>query len=253
MDLRKYALNSTSKVPKLFILKYMLPVAILAGGLATRLRPITEKTPKSLIQVAGKPFIYHQLEYLRNEGIEKVILCVGYLHELIRSEVGNGSKFDLEIDYSYDGDLALGTGGSIKKALPLLGEYFYVLYGDSFLPIHFKAIENFYFKSQKSALMTILLNADQWDKSNVVSNGQLILEYNKKQPKPSMRYIDYGLGILSGRLFKEYKEGAIFDLADLYHDLSIMGELASFEVHERFYEIGSIEGLKETERYLSAI
>lgn len=230
----------------------MLPVAILAGGLATRLRPITEKIPKALIELAGKPFIFHQLEYLRNEGIRKVVLCLGYLCEMIQEEVGDGSKFDLDITYSYDGDFLLGTGGSIKKALPLLDENFYVLYGDSFLPIHFKPVEDFFLESKKPALMTIILNENKWDKSNVVCKDGLILEYNKKESTPDMKFIDYGLGILSKSLFDIYKESEIFDLADIYHRLSIKGHLAGFEVNERFYEIGSHQGIKETELYLSA-
>jgi NDP-sugar pyrophosphorylase family protein len=230
----------------------MLPVAILAGGLATRLRPITEKIPKALIEVAGKPFIFHQLQYLRKEGIKKVVLCLGYLCEMIQEEVGDGSKFDLDITYSYDGDFLLGTGGSIKKALPLLDENFYVLYGDSFLPIHFSQVEESFLNSKKLALMTVILNENQWDKSNVIFKDGIVLEYNKKEPKSEMKFIDYGLGILSKSLFDKYEEKVAFDLADFYHLLSIENQLAGFEVKERFYEIGSHQGIKETELYLSA-
>lgn len=231
----------------------MMPVAILAGGLGTRLSPITEKIPKALIVIANKPFIFHQLQYLRKEGIRKVVLCLGYLCEMIQEEVGDGSKFDLEITYSYDGDFLLGTGGSIKKALPLLDENFYVLYGDSFLPIHFRPIEESFLKNKNLALMTVILNENKWDKSNVVCKDGLILEYNKKEMKPGMKFIDYGLGILSKSLFDMYKENEIFDLADIYHQLSLKGQLASFEVYERFYEIGSHQGIKEAESYLSSI
>jgi len=230
----------------------MLPVAILAGGLATRLRPITQKIPKALIEIAGKPFIFHQLQYLRKEGIKKVVLCLGYLCEMIQEEVGDGSKFDLDITYSYDGDFLLGTGGSIKKALPLLDENFYVLYGDSFLPIHFSPVEESFLNSKKPALMTVILNENKWDKSNVIFKDGIVLEYNKKEPKSEMKFIDYGLGILSKSLFDKYEEKVVFDLADLYHLLSIKSQLAGFEVNERFYEIGSHQGIKETELYLSA-
>jgi NDP-sugar pyrophosphorylase family protein len=231
----------------------MMPVAILAGGLATRLRPITEKIPKALIEVAGKPFIFHQLQYLHKEGIRKVVLCLGYLCEMIEKEVGDGSIFDLDITYSYDGDFLLGTGGAIKKALPLLDENFYVLYGDSFLPIHYRPVEETFLKSKKPALMTVILNENKWDKSNVIFKDELIIEYNKKKPKPAMKFIDYGLGILSKSLFDSYEEKVAFDLADLYHLLSIQNRLAGFEANERFYEIGSHQGIKETELYLSAI
>lgn len=230
----------------------MLSVVILAGGLATRLRPITEKIPKALVEVAGKPFIHHQLEYLRKEGIKKIVLCVGYLWEMIEKEVGDGSRFGLEITYSHDGDFLLGTGGAIKKALSLLSKDFYVLYGDSFLPIHFKPVEDFYFMSKKPALMTIILNENKWDKSNVVCNDGIIIEYNKKESNPQMKFIDYGLCILSRGLFDAYKDEYFFDLADLYHKLSITGQLAGLEVFERFYEIGSHKGLEDAKLYLSA-
>ena len=230
----------------------MLPVAILAGGLATRLGPITEKIPKALINIAGKPFIFHQLQYLRKEGIRKVVLCVGYLGEMIQEEVGDGSKFDLEITYSYDGDFLLGTGGTIKKALPVLDKNFYVLYGDSFLPIHFDLVEKAFLKSKKPALMTVILNENKWDRSHAIFKDGLVLEYSKKDPKPTMKFIDYGLGILSKSLFDKYEEKVAFDLADLYQFLSIENQLAGFEVNERFYEIGSHQGIKETELYLSA-
>ena len=229
----------------------MFSVAILAGGFAKRLMPMTEKIPKALIEVAGKPFIFHQLQYLRKEGIKKVVLCLGYLCEMIQEKVGDGSKFDLDITYSYDGDILLGTGGSIKKALPLLDENFYVLYGDSFLPIHFSPIEKSFLKGQKPALMTIIFNENKWDKSNVIFKDGLILEYNKKERKPLMNFVDYGLSVLSKSLFNKYEVNVAFDLGDLYHDLSIQNQIAGFEVHERFYEIGSHQGIKETELYLS--
>jgi NDP-sugar pyrophosphorylase family protein len=230
----------------------MFSVAILAGGFAKRLMPMTEKIPKALIEVAGKPFIFHQLQYLRKEGIKKVVLCLGYHCEMIQEKVGDGSKFDLDITYSYDGGFLLGTGGSIKKALPLLDENFYVLYGDSFLPIHFSPVEESFLNSKKPGLMTVILNENKWDKSNVIFKDGIVLEYNKKEPKSEMKFIDYGLGVLSKSLFDQYEEKVAFDLADLYHVLSIQNQLAGFEVHERFYEIGSHQGIIETELYLSA-
>jgi NDP-sugar pyrophosphorylase family protein len=227
----------------------MLPVAILAGGLATRLRPITETIPKALVSVAGQPFIVRQLAYLRAQGVSKVVMCIGYLGEMIEAVVGNGSQFGLDVSYSPDGSVLLGTGGAIKKALPMLGDQFFVWYGDSFLPVEFKAVEQAYLASGLDALMTVLKNGDQWDKSNVLfSNGKL-LEYNKRAPRLVMTYIDYGLGVVSARVLDAYPAALPFDLADLYQALSMQGQLAGFEVHERFYEIGSHKGLKETEAY----
>jgi NDP-sugar pyrophosphorylase family protein len=227
----------------------MLPVAILAGGLATRLRPITATIPKALVDVAGQPFICRQLDYLHGQGVRRVVLCIGYMGEMIEAVVGNGSQFGVDVSYSPDGPVLLGTGGAIKKALPMLGDQFFVLYGDSFLPVDFGAVEQAYLGSGLDAVMTVLKNGDQWDKSNVLfSNGKL-LEYNKRAPRPDMTYIDYGLGVVSARVLDAYPAALPFDLADVYQALSMQGQLAGFEVHERFYEIGSHRGLKETEAY----
>jgi NDP-sugar pyrophosphorylase family protein len=226
-----------------------LTVAILAGGLATRLRPITKTIPKALVNVAGLPFISRQLNYLRLQGIKRVVLCTGYLGEMIENLVGDGSAFGVEVVYSPDGATLLGTGGAIRQALPLLGDSFFLLYGDSYLPIDFSAVEAAFVESGKPGLMTVLNNGDRWDKSNVLFHDGQLAEYNKKTPSPEMRYIDYGLGVLQASAFANYKAGEIFDLADLYHKLSVQNELAGYEVHERFYEIGSHSGLKEAENY----
>lgn len=227
----------------------MSPVAILAGGLATRLRPITETIPKALVDVAGKPFIVRQLSYLREQGISHVVLCIGYLGDMIREVVGGGESFGLKVSYSEDGPNLLGTGGALAKAIPLLGDDFFVLYGDSFLPVSFSAVQEAYENSKRPALMTVLKNQNQWDKSNVLFVGGRLLEYNKRAPRAEMAYIDYGLGVVSASVLKQRPVGQPFDLADVYQDLSLLGQLAGLEVHERFYEIGSHTGLKETEDY----
>lgn len=227
----------------------MLPVAILAGGLATRLRPITETIPKALVDVVGKPFIVRQLNYLREQGISHVVLCIGYLGDLVREVVGSGESFGLEVSYSEDGPNLLGTGGALSKAIPILGDDFFVLYGDSFLPVSFSAVQDAYKKSGKPALMTVIKNQNQWDKSNVLFVDGRLHEYNKRSPRAEMTYIDYGLGVVSASVLKQRPVGQSFDLADVYQDLSLQGQLAGLEVHERFYEIGSHTGLKETEDY----
>ena len=231
----------------------MLPVVILAGGLATRMKPITEKIPKSLIEVNDKPFILHQLDYLKSQGIQNIVLCIGHLGHMIESLIGDGKALGLNIQYSLDGDKLLGTGGAIKKALPLLSKDFFVLYGDSFLPIDYKDIEDAYVSSKKNALMTVIKNNNQWDKSNVEFASGTLIEYNKHHPNERMHYIDYGLSILNQSIFDAYLENESFDLSDLYHKLSLHNHLAGFETFERFYEIGSQNGLKETENYLSKV
>jgi len=227
----------------------MLPVAILAGGLATRLRPITESIPKALVEVAGKPFIFRQLDYLYLQGIRRVVLCIGYLGEMIEQIVGDGSQFGLEVTYSPDGPVLLGTGGALRQALPMLGKHFFVLYGDSFLPVDFPPVEKAFFDHKKPALMTVLENANRWDKSNVLYREGELVEFNKLAPRPEMAYIDYGLGVLSSQILEQYQPGQVLDLAEVYHALSIKGQLTGYEVHKRFYEIGSHSGLKETETY----
>lgn len=227
----------------------MFPVAILAGGLATRLRPITETIPKALVNVAGKPFIVRQLNYLREQGVSEVVLCIGHLGNMVREVVGSGESIGLKVNYSEDGPNLLGTGGAITKAIPLLGDDFFVLYGDSFLPVDFSAVQDAFEKSKQPALMTVLKNENQWDKSNVVFVGGRLHEYNKRTPRAEMTYIDYGLGVVSASVLKQGPVGQSFDLADVYQDLSLQGQLAGLEVHERFYEIGSHTGLKEAEEF----
>jgi NDP-sugar pyrophosphorylase family protein len=227
----------------------MFPVAILAGGLATRLRPLTETIPKALVDVAGKPFIVRQLNYLREQGVQHVVLCIGHLGGMIRDLIGDGQKFGVIVSYSEDGPNLLGTGGALTKAIPLLGNQFFVLYGDSFLPVDFSAVRDAYEKSKKPALMTVLKNENQWDKSNVIFADGRLYEYNKLNPRSEMTYIDYGLGVVSAWVLKIRPFKQSFDLAEVYRDLSLRGQLEGLEVSERFYEIGSHTGLKEAEEY----
>ena len=181
------------------ILPSDIPVAILAGGLATRLRPVTEKIPKSLIPVAGKPFLAHQLELLRSRGVQRAVLCVGYLGEMIRRDFGDGEKFGVKLDYSFDGEKLLGTGGAIKRALPLLGDEFFVLYGDSYLPVEYAPIAEFFRRGGKLGCMTVYRNEGRYDTSNVVFRDGEILVYDKKNRLPEMRHIDYGLSLFKRR------------------------------------------------------
>ena len=231
----------------------MLPVAILAGGLAMRLRPLTEKIPKALVQVAGKPFIFHQLDWLQRQKAERVVLCVGYLGEMIRDQVGTGEPWGIEVQYSFDGEKLQGTGGALQKALPLLGKEFFVFYGDSFLPIDFLPVQEAFQVSRKSALMTFLKNQGRWDRSNVEASGGRLIAYNKREPTPAMMHIDYGLGVLAERALAGWQASGPFDLADLYQALARRGDLTGHEVVHRFYEIGSKEGLEEAEKFLRSV
>jgi len=226
------------------------PVAILAGGLATRLRPVTEKIPKALVAVAGRPFLAHQLRLLQKSGIRKVVLCVSYRGEMIEEEFGNGSDVGMELSYSYDGPDLLATGGALKNALPLLGGKFLVLYGDSYLPIDYSGPARAFATCGKPALMTVFRNENRWEPSNVWFEEGEIRRYDKKKFTPEMKHIDYGLGALSSEAFSSWPDGKAFDLADVYQDLISKRNLAGFEVDRRFYEIGSPSGLAELDALL---
>ena len=229
----------------------MFPVAILAGGLATRLRPLTKTIPKALIEINGEPFIAHQLRLLKKNNIKRVVLCIGYLGEMIQDVVGNGAKFNLEVDYSFYGPKLLGTAGALKKALSKLSENFFVLYGDSYLTCNFHEVQKSFLEQKKLSLMTVFHNEGQWDTSNIEYNAGNIVQYDKKQLTDKMHYIDYGLGIINSKVFVNRSENEIIDLAALYQFLLQQKQLAAFEVKERFYEIGSFIGITELEKYLT--
>ncbi len=229
-----------------------MPVAILAGGLATRLRPITETIPKSLVSVAGRPFLSHQLEQLASQGFRKVVLCVGHLGEMIEKMYGDGSEFGIELNYSFDGPHLLGTGGALRHALDHLGDAFFVLYGDSYLPIAFLEVGETFLQSGKDGLMTVYRNDGLYDSSNVSFENGEILRYDKSARLPEMRHIDYGLSLFKTSVFAALHPEEKIDLARIMADLLSKGQLAAFEVSERFYEIGSHQGLEELDVFLTA-
>ena len=230
-----------------------LPVAILAGGYATRLGSLTSRTPKALLDVNAEPFIAHQLRLLAANGIEEVVVCAFYLGEAIRDFVGDGSQFGLRAKFVFDGPQPMGTAGALLQAAPLMGDAFFVLYGDSYLTCDFRAVQLAFEREARLGLMTVFRNDGQWDRSNVEFDGRAILAYNKHTPTPRMRHIDYGLGVLDRRALETVSPGEPYDLARLYADLLTRGELAAFEVRERFYEIGSVAGLEETRQFLGTL
>ena len=229
----------------------MLPIAILAGGLATRLRPITETIPKALIDIAGEPFLAHQLRLLSRSGFERVVLCVGFLGERIREFAGDGTGYGLQVEYSFDGPQLLGTGGAIRRALPLLADAFCVTYGDSYLPCDYRAAQQVFLDSGKLGLMSVFHNQGQWDVSNVEFAGGRLIGYDKANRTPRMEHIDYGLGFFRSAAFDAVPADQPWDLAAVYQDLLRRGELAAWESFTRFYEIGSVEGIRELTEFLS--
>jgi MurNAc alpha-1-phosphate uridylyltransferase len=228
-----------------------LPVAILAGGLATRLHPVTTTVPKALVDVAGRPFAEHQLDWLRSQGVERVVFCVAHLGEMIRDALGSGSRWNLHIDYVFDGGTLLGTAGALKQALPVLGEAFFVLYGDSLLTCDLPAIERAFRASGRAGLMTVFRNDDKWDRSNVHFREGRLLRYDKANRTPEMQHIDYGLGVLTDRALAPVPPDRPFDLAAVYQHLLAGDDLSGVEITDRFYEIGSPEGLEETRAFLA--
>lgn len=229
-------------------------VAILAGGLATRLGAITQTIPKALLEVAGRPFIAHQLDLLRAHGMTRVVLCVAHLADQIEAVVGDGRAWGLDVAYARDDAAAgtlLGTGGALRQALPLLGERFLVMYGDSYLQCDYRAVVSAFTASGKLGLMTVFHNDGRYDRSNVRFSDGRILRYDKTPGVPDLTHIDWGLGAFAAEAFAEVPAGTRVDLAAIFQDLLARGQLVGYEVHERFYEIGSEAGLAETRALLS--
>jgi D-sedoheptulose 7-phosphate isomerase len=224
---------------------------ILAGGMATRLGGITQAIPKALIDVAGKPFIDHQVRLLGDNGFRHIVFCIGHLGEQIQQHLGDGSSTGMKFDYSFDGPKLLGTGGAIRRAAHLLPEQFFILYGDSYMDINYPAVLRHFSDSKADGLMTIIRNDDQWDSSNAIFRDGELLRYDKKNKTPEMNFIDYGIAILRKSAIEEIATDASFDLAELYTRLVAEGRMIGYEVHERFYEIGTPQSLEEARRFLT--
>lgn len=230
-----------------------VPLALLAGGLATRLGPIAQQMPKALIDIAGRPFIDRQMELLHRNGIRRVVICLGHLGEQIRQHLGDGAKIGMAVEYSDDGPRPLGTGGAVRAAIDRLGEVFWVMYGDSYLDVDYCAILAHFDHSGADALMTVLRNDNRWDRSNVLFSDGKLIRYDKAHPTADMNYIDYGIAILRRAALADRPANQPFDLADLYGQLVAQGRMIGYEVTRRFYEIGTAAALEETRRYFQQL
>lgn len=230
-----------------------IPVAVLAGGLATRLGPIAAATPKALLEVAGRPFLDHQLELLGRRGVRRVVLCLGHRGEQVEEHAGDGVRFGLRIASSHDGPRPLGTAGALRQALPLLSELFFVLYGDAYVDVDYAgALEDFETRGgQALGLMTVFRNEGRWDRSNAQFADGRLIRYDKRAPSLDMSHIDYGLGLLRREAVERIPAAGAADLADLYASLVTEGRMLGLEVATRFYEIGSPAGLVETRAFLA--
>lgn len=231
----------------------MQPLAILSGGLATRLYPVTKTMPKAMLDVAGKPFIARQMELLKQKGFSRIVICAGFLGEQIQQCIGNGASFGLSVTYSFEGETLLGTGGAIKKALPFLDDVFCVMYGDSYLNTDFAPIADYFSSQNKKALMAVFKNHNQWDTSNIVYENGMVVTYDKKNKTSAMHYIDYGFSIVRKKIFSSFPDDTPFDLADVFQAVVCQGEMLGYEVKKRFYEIGSLQGLEETRAYFEKL
>jgi NDP-sugar pyrophosphorylase family protein len=230
----------------------MLPVAILAGGLATRLGAIVSQVPKILLDIDGRPFAEHQLDWLRAQGVRHVVYCLGHFGDQVVSALGDGERWGMRFDFVMDGPVLLGTGGALRRAMPPRTKAFFVLYGDSLLTCNMSEIAAAQAASGRRSLMTVYANDNQWDRSNVIYRDGQILVYDKQRQLPEMHHIDYGIGILRSNVLLAYPADEAFDLARVYQDELKAGQLAAYEVTSRFYEIGSHRGLEETRAYIAA-
>jgi NDP-sugar pyrophosphorylase family protein len=223
-------------------------VCILAGGLGSRLGERVAEVPKPLLQVAGEPFLLHQLRLLASYGAKRVVLCVGYLGEMIETAIGV-ERFGISIAYRHDGDDLRGTLGAVRAASELLGDRFLILYGDTYLRVDYGLAADRWSESGRSGLMTVLRNDGRWDTSNAVFAADRVVAYDKDRPSIEMRWIDYGLGGLQRGALSVVDDDEE-DLAVLYRELARRGALFGFEVRQRFYEIGSPESLHEADAFL---
>ena len=225
-------------------------IVIISGGLATRLGPLTKDIPKSLLKFDDKHFIQHQIELLAKKGFKNILICLGHHGEQIKEFLEDGKWLNVNINYSFDGDTLLGTGGAILKARKYLSDVFFVIYGDSYLNIDYRKALNYFYKNDKLGLMTVFRNNDQYDKSNVIYRNNMVVLYDKKNRTDDMDYIDYGLSILDKETLNLINpENDFYDLADLLKILSKRNQLLGFEIKKRFYEIGSIKGIEDFNDY----
>ena len=229
-----------------------MQVAILAGGLATRLGDLTRNQPKSMVEVQGKPFLEYQLKFLEKGGIKDIVLCIGHMGEQIESYFGDGEKFGVNINYSYE-EKPLGTAGALRKAEDMLEDPFFTMYGDSYLSLGFAAIMHYFESRNKLALMTVYKNYDRYDRSNTAIGGNLVTKFSNKEKTEDMVYIEYGANIFRKEALRLIPEKQPYSLDDLFPTLIEKEELLAFEVKERFYEIGSFQGLKEFEELVRSV
>jgi NDP-sugar pyrophosphorylase family protein len=226
----------------------MVQTVIMAGGMGTRLGRLTARRPKSLVTIQGRPFLEHQIELLRENGIRRILLCTGHFGDQIKARFGAGRELGVAIQYSEEGEDLLGTGGALKKAEPLLEEQFFLLWGDSYLLLDYREIWSAFIKSRSLGLMVVYKNSNERIRSNVAVRDGRVARYDKWQPHPDMLYIDNGLSAWSKEILKMMPAGRPLQLERLFQKLALRGEVTAYETEQKFYEIGSVSGLAELRR-----
>jgi NDP-sugar pyrophosphorylase family protein len=221
-----------------------MKIAILAGGLGTRLGSLTKDTPKSMVKIRGKPFLEYQLELLKKQNLKEIVLCVGHLKDKIESYFGDGSRFGVRIEYGEEEE-PLGTAGALRNAGNLLGDDFLVLNGDSYLAIDYGEVSEEYRLGNKLGLMVVYRNNNRYDKSNVMIADGLVTNYDRSGRAEDMRYIDYGLSVLNKKALEFVPQGKFLQLDEVYRELVRRRQLTAFETQVRFYEVGSVQGLED--------
>lgn len=228
-----------------------MQAVILAGGLGTRLRPLTDGVPKAMVMVHGKPFLEYQIRLLLNGGITSLVLCIGHLGKRIREYFGDGGKFGVDIRYSDDGDRLLGTAGALKRAEPLLADDFFLIYGDSYLFLDYRAIKDFFRRRQELALMVVYRNEDSREPSNVITGGGFVLAYDKETHTPDMTHINFGASVIRKEALNSVPASRYYTQEELYADLIRKRQLLAFEVYDPYYEVGSRKGLAAFDRLVA--
>lgn len=231
-----------------------MQAVILAGGLATRMRPLTETVPKVLLEVAGRPFLDWQLERLRAAGYTRVLLCIAHLAEQVREHAGDGARFGLRLDYALDGPRLLGTGGALLQALPQLDDEFLLTYGDSYLPFDYAwPLHTLRAHADADAVMSVYRNQDALDRSNVRTDGEWVLAYEKGTGDPRFDHIDYGALAFRKSALIPFQGQLPLDLATVQTQLAEGGRLRAVLASERFYEVGSPQGLAALDSHLRGV
>lgn len=226
-----------------------MQMVILAGGLATRLGPLAAEHPKSMLLIEGKPFLQYQIELLRQNNITDILLCIGHLGHVIETYFGDGKRFGLNIRYSKESGKLLGTGGGLRKALPLLDESFFVMYGDSYLMLDYARIENEFLNDPECGLMVAYRNENRYDRSNLVIENGRVVEYGPGNHLEK-HYIDEGISILRKEFFEPFQENEVFGLPAVFQKLIAARKLRAMETNQRFYEIGSLSGIEEFRNWI---